>query len=417
MLNSGVGGTPGSKATTQELQNSNVFSSGAQQFLNSQANVTSRPKAYVNWVLFDEQFRFVSASSGAEQVGGDKVFTTHIKNNLPASKNGYLYVYVSNETPNIDVFFDNLQVTHTKGPLLEETHYYPFGLTMAGISSKAAPTSDCGCPNKKGFNGNELQSKEFSDGSGLEVYDFNARTYDQQIGRFIQIDPESEEADQESWSPYHFSYSNPIRYNDPDGKWPIETIWDIGNTIWDVGKAVYHHVKGEHGKAKSAWVDAAADGAAILIPYVPAGATKVVKGVDKAVDLAKGADNAAKSKKWVEAEKKLEKAKQGSQGDGVFVVSEKGTAASTNQKRMKESFDKANLKSKPTQSPGTEYTLPDGRKVRTMEPSGQAPRRASFENKNGGPVDMDGKTVNPPNSLTPQQRRQYIKDRTHLKQD
>ena len=89
---------------------------------------------------------------------------------------------------------------------------------MAGISSRGLNIGgngpDCGCPNKKGFNGNEVQQKEFSDRTGLDVYDFNARTYDQQIGRFIQIDPKANEAGQESLSPYHFGLNNPVRYND-----------------------------------------------------------------------------------------------------------------------------------------------------------------------------------------------------------
>lgn len=59
------------------------------------------------------------------------------------------------------------------------------------------------------------------------MYDFNARTYDQQIGRFIQIDPLSEEGDQESLTPYQFSGNNPSTFNDPDGKCP----WCIGFII------------------------------------------------------------------------------------------------------------------------------------------------------------------------------------------
>jgi RHS repeat-associated protein len=180
-------------------------------------------------------------------VGADNAFTVHTRSNLPVDKNGYLYVYVSNETTNLDVFFDNLQVTHIHGPIVEETHYYPFGLTMAGISSKAAQTSDCGCPNKKGFNGNELQNKEFSDGSGLDVYDFNARTYDQQIGRFIQIDPMADQAGQEKITPYHFSYNNPSTYNDPTGNCPS----CVGAIVGGVGGFIYGAFK--HGFKNGGW--------------------------------------------------------------------------------------------------------------------------------------------------------------------
>jgi RHS repeat-associated protein len=171
------------------------------------------------------------------------------------------------------------------GGCLGRKHYYPFGMVMAGISSKAAGS----VANKKQYAGNELQNREFSDGSGLEFYDFNARTYDQQTGRFIQIDPLADEGGQDNWTPYHYCANNPILNTDPDGE-IFETIWDVANVVMDVGSLVKNVAVGN-------WAGAAVDGgglvadvAATLLPGVPGGAGSVIKAAraaDKVFDAAK----------------------------------------------------------------------------------------------------------------------------------
>jgi uncharacterized protein (TIGR02594 family) len=137
------------------------------------------------------------------------------------------------------VFFDNLSVRQRSGPVLEENHYYPFGLAMQGITDKALKSGYS--ENKYRFNqATELQNKEFSVGSGLELYETDFRNYDPQIGRFNCIDLLSSTSYNQS--PYNFAINDPLRYSDPlgldttttqikDGKIQIKANADNGDVL------------------------------------------------------------------------------------------------------------------------------------------------------------------------------------------
>jgi len=171
---------------------------------------TTRPKAFLNYIYFDENFNVVN--SGAKQVQPGAPAPTLVISpvNNTVQKHGYLYVFLTNESPT-DVYFDDLKISHIRGPVLEETHYYSFGLSIPNLSTSAIGKGE----NRYKYNGKELQCKEFSDGGGLEWYDYGMREYDVQIGRFFRLDPIAEEFYQ--LTPYQYASNEPVGNIDLDG--------------------------------------------------------------------------------------------------------------------------------------------------------------------------------------------------------
>ncbi|WP_158605955.1 RHS repeat-associated core domain-containing protein [Taibaiella sp. KBW10] len=131
---------------------------------------------------------------------------------------GYVIVYVDNRNIGTDVWFDNVQVSHYSGQVLEEDHYYPFGLAITENNNTISTPQ----PYK-------YQGKELEKGFGLEMYDFSARMVDPQLARTWQLDPHADRYTH--ISPYGSMNNSPINYIDPNGKDATMTFDKATNTL------------------------------------------------------------------------------------------------------------------------------------------------------------------------------------------
>jgi RHS repeat-associated protein len=101
-------------------------------------------------------------------------------------------------------------VASATGGILDDSDYYPFGGERAILSSSG---------NNYKFTGKERDSE-----SGLDY--FGARHMGSSLGRFMSVDPSSVSIDKfnpQSWNRYSYTYNNPLKYVDQNGKWPTLT--------------------------------------------------------------------------------------------------------------------------------------------------------------------------------------------------
>ncbi len=225
-------------------------------------NITgNNPKAYLTVLFFDERFNLVSDGTTFLRVPVNQAGNSYANltlSNIKAPKNGYAYVYLSNESDE-PVYFDNFNVSLNRGRIIEEDHYYAFGLKIAAISSVKAPDINEGNINNK----NLYNDKELIDEADLDWYDYGFRNYDPQIGRFLQLDPLTDYYPE--LTPYQYASDEPIANIDLDG---------LEGQLANVTVYATTKVASKGGGWFSKLVDVATD----FIPFV-GGAKEIIKGI------------------------------------------------------------------------------------------------------------------------------------------
>ena len=153
-------------------------------------------------------------------------------------------------------------ITDNAGTSLQAYQYDPYGNQITGSN----------------VSNYSFQQQQNDYETGLTY--LRARYYDPTTGRFISKDPIAGFlTDPQTQNGYSYASNDPVNLRDPSGM-VVDTIWDIGNVLYDVWTCD--------------WGALAYDGAAVFIPFLPAGlskGTKILKFGDEARNMNKASND------------------------------------------------------------------------------------------------------------------------------
>jgi len=206
-------------------------------------------------------------------------------------------------------------ISDASGEVSQHIEYFPFGEVFIEEQNNTYNTPYL-------FNAKELDDK-----TGL--YYYGARYYDPVLSNWLSVDPLA--SSMPEWSPYNYTFNNPLVYTDPDGRHPVR----LALTVFKITKKIRRAAKrGKKLNVKDLLtdelMDIIEDGSTILDPK-----STPLEKILALVDLVSGLDVSKLSNRKVKKQSKfLEKSVMNAL-DGADNVLPAATKASQKVKKSK----------------------------------------------------------------------------------
>ncbi|AZA61301.1 DUF6443 domain-containing protein [Chryseobacterium indoltheticum] len=170
---------------------------------------------YLDGFQYERKYTKMNTAQNPYDTGIVLKFAPTSEGYFDFEKNKYIYNYSDHLGNTRLSYFHN----GSSIEVLEENNYYPFGLKHEGYNGLAGNPSY-----QYKYNGKELQE--------TGMYDYGARFYMPDIGRWGVVDPLAEQYRRNST--YNYAVNNPIRFIDPDGRGVTDFVGrGDGSIYWD----------------------------------------------------------------------------------------------------------------------------------------------------------------------------------------